>query len=197
MKGNHRSGRLGVAQVGQHQAVAVDDTRTGGQQSPDAGHRRFQVAHLLRRFPDEIRHAVRRGFLLQLGKRRHLGGVRRDDQLAAARMSDAVRLAITIERELAGDAGPCLQTSGRVVDAGMDDFGIARGGLAADLAGPLQHQYIAASQRQRAGHCKTDHAGPDHDGIDAFGRAHLTLKSKGAASSQRKLPSSCRINSGK
>ena len=96
---------LGVALVGEHQAVAVDDAgrgreqraavqNTSGSSSRDRG--RLQ--------PFEIGHAVGRGLGADLLERRLLGLGGGDDQLAAAPVRHAVLGAVGVELVLAGDA---------------------------------------------------------------------------------------------
>jgi hypothetical protein len=50
----------------------------------------------------------------------------------------------------------------------MDDFGIARAGLAADRVMALQHQHLAPVQSQPAGDREADDPGADDDCVDAF-----------------------------
>ena len=96
---------------------------------------------------------------------------RRDDELAAAPVADAARFAVRIEQAPAGDAEPRLQRRRRVVEAGVDDFAVARAGAVADAGCRLEHDRLAAAQRQLARDREADRAGPDDDGIDAVHRS--------------------------
>ena len=99
--------------------------------------------------------------------------VGRDDQLAAIAMRHAMLGAIGIEHAPAGDAGPRHQAALGIVDAGVDDLGIARAGLGADAFGGLDDDDLTAGKGKRAGHGEADHAGADHDAIDSFERGRI------------------------
>src|SRR5918912_565829 len=82
--------------------------------------------------PIDVRDAIGMRFFAQgteLPELRFAGG---DDQLAAAPVRHAVRGALFIEKMLALDAGARLKRAFRVIDAGVDDFRIARPGMRAD-----------------------------------------------------------------
>src|SRR6185436_6038425 len=89
---------------------------------------------------------------------------------AAAAVADAARFAVWIEQAPAGDAEPRLQRRRCVVKAGVDDFAVARAGAVADAGGCLEHDRLAAAQRELARDRQADRAGPDDDGIDAVHR---------------------------
>ncbi len=53
----------------------------------------------------------------------------------------------------------------------MDDLAVARAYLAADQAVALEHDDLAARERQRPGNGQPDHAGADDDALDLLGHA--------------------------
>ena len=71
-----------------------------------------------------------------------------------------------IERVLARDAYPRLQAVDRVVEAGVDDPGIARADLRADDAVAFEDDHFAPAQRQGARDREPDDAGAYHDALD-------------------------------
>ena len=91
---------------------------------------------------------------------------RRDDQLAAIAMRNAVVAAILVERVLAADAHLRHQAAGAVIDAGVDHLAVARGGHGADAFGGLQHDHFAARLRQPPCDRKADHPRSDDDAIN-------------------------------
>ena len=82
--------------------------------------------------------------------------------------------AIGVEQAPAGDAGPRHQAALGVVDAGVNDLGIARAGLGADAFGGLDDDDLTAGKGKRPGDREADHTGADHHAIDSFeqGRIH-------------------------
>ena len=92
----------------------------------------------------------------------------RDDDLSAVRMRDTVVAAIVVEQPLALDAEARLERTLRVVDAGVDQFGIAGAGVLADAVLGLEDQHLATGECQFAGDGEAHHAGADHGAVDAF-----------------------------
>src|SRR5712671_4455656 len=91
---------------------------------------------------------------------------RRDDQLAAVAMRDAVVAAILIKRALAADAHPRHQAPRRIIDAGVDHFAVARRRYGADALRRLQDDYLAARLRQPPRDGETDHPRTDNDTLN-------------------------------
>ena len=110
---------------------------------------------------------------------------RRDDQLAAIAMRDAVVAAIAVERVLAADAHLRHQAAGAVIDAGVDHLAVARGGHGADALGRLQHDHFAAGLGQPPRDRKPDHPRSDNDAINlvhvSFRSGNLARRSARAA----------------
>ena len=166
LQGQHGSRRLRIAQIGQHQRVAVDDPGRGRVQRGDAAQRRLHAHGFGRRDFGHVGNPVFvRSFLdsLQLGNLACMG---RDDQLAAAPVRDPVLVAVGVEALAPLDAGARLERPLRVVDPGVDDLGIARAGVGADRFLGLEDHHLAAGPGQRPRHREPDHAGPDHDAFD-------------------------------
>jgi hypothetical protein len=59
-----------------------------------------------------------------------------------------------------------LQAAGRIVDAGMDDLGIASRRLFADARVSFEYDDLAAGARQGAADGKSDDARADYDRVD-------------------------------
>ena len=173
VEGEHRAVALGVALQGQHVGVAVDDAGGGREQRRRAVqvglHRDrlggAQEAHAL--------DAIGLGAALDLGQLLALGLVGGDDQLAAIAVRHAVLGAVGIEQAPAGDAGARHQAALGIVDAGVDDLGIARAGLGADAFGGLDDDDLTAGKGKGAGDGEADDAGADHNAVDGFERGRI------------------------
>jgi hypothetical protein len=94
---------------------------------------------------------------------------RRDDDLAAALVRDAAFVAVRRQRRRALHAQACLQRSGGVVDARMDDAAVATGLMPRDLRLLVEHDepqpWMAPHQGAR--HCETENARPDDGDVCA------------------------------
>ncbi|OWK19426.1 hypothetical protein AJ88_41205 [Mesorhizobium amorphae CCBAU 01583] len=170
-EGERRAGGFGVAVQRQHQRVAVDDAGRRRQQRAGAGQMRLKAFRLLARQQFEIGNAA----ALRIGPDRlqpvELRRFDGNDQLAGAGMADAALAAIGIEPFAPFDAEPRLQASRRIVDAGVDDFGIARTRSGADVCGLFDHQHFAAGQSECAGDGEADDTRPGNNAIDCVHRA--------------------------
>ena len=91
-----------------------------------------------------------------------------DDDLAKLPMRHTAFGAIGVKPELALAAEPRFQRTWPIVDAGVDDFGIAAAGLAADDAFLFQDEHFSALCSERSPASKANHAGADHHAIDMF-----------------------------
>jgi hypothetical protein len=157
---------FGVAEQRQHVGMAVDDAGGGGQQRGVAVQRRLQRAGFGPRQGLQIAHAI--GFGVGPDRLQFLGFRRRgrDDQLAAIAVRNAVVPAVLIERHPSGDAHPRHQAAGLVIDTGVDHLAVARRRDRADSFSRLQHDHLAACQRQPPRHGKADHPRSDNDAIN-------------------------------
>ena len=150
----------------QHVGVAVDDTGRWRQQRRHAIDLRLEPACLGRRQRHEIVDAVGdRGLVkpFELAELVRGGG---HQQFRAPLVRHAAPLAEPVELVLALDAQLRAQTAGRIVDAGVDHLGVARGRLRADQLVLLEHHDLLARHRQRTADRQADHAGADDDGLD-------------------------------
>ena len=136
-----------------------------------AGDIRLHGHGLLRREMLKIVDAVRVGACENRRELVLLIVVGRDDQFAAAPMFYAALSAKLVQRLLARNAQLRLGAARRIIDARMDDLGIARTGAGADGGLSFDDDNVAAGQSQRARHRQADNAGACHDRIDAFGHA--------------------------
>jgi len=115
--------------------------------------------------PGEVRHAIAHSGVEIPLQRLALVIGRRDDQLAAAPVPDAAVFAITIEPLAAPHAQHGLQAAGRVVKAGVDDFGIAAARVRPVHGLPLEDQSLDARHREAPRHREPDDAATDDDAI--------------------------------
>ena len=146
-----RAGPLGVAQQRQHQAVAVEDAGRFRIQPGDRPHRRFQAADFGGGERPE-RHAVGRRPLGVTGQRRQFRFLAGHQHLADPAMGDTALGAVAIQQRLASHAQLGLERTRRVVEAGVDDFGVMRRGLSAELLQRFQDQHLATGVGQFSGH---------------------------------------------
>ncbi len=168
LEGDHRAVRLRVALQREHEGVAVDHPGRGREVGRHATQLRLERARLGGGERPQVGHPVRLGLPTDRVQLRELvlgGG---HEQLAAAPVGDAALVAVAVERVLARDAEARLERAGRVVDAGVDDLGVARAGLGADRVGGLQDHYLPAGEREGARHGQADDTGADYDGVQAI-----------------------------
>ena len=120
--------------------------------------------------PLKVEHAtgarVRFDFLQ--GRQVRIGGGNRE--LAAAPMRDAPLGTVAVQKIAAGDAQPRFEGIGLVVDAGMNDFTIARTGMHAEVAFAFENDHFPATSRQRPGHGQANDPCADHNAIDVVQR---------------------------
>ncbi len=147
--------------------MAVDDAGRRRQQRSFALQRRLEIARLGAAQQAQAFHPIGRGTLLDRAQPLDLLRRGRDDELAAAPVADPVRLAVRIEQAAAPDAQLRLQRPGCVVEAGVDDFAVARADAAADACLGFEHEGLVAVQSKLARNGKADHAGTHDHGIDA------------------------------
>ena len=108
LQGEHRTRAFGIAQVGAHQGVAVDDSRGGRVQARHAVQLRFHRASLRRARAHDIGDAVGVRSLADALQVLHLRGVCGDDQLAAAPVGHSTLGAVGVQ------ALPTLQAGARL-----------------------------------------------------------------------------------
>ena len=170
--------RLRVTLERQHEGVTVDDAGRGRKQRAVRPERRLERAGLRAAEPEEVVDAVRLRLCLERRKLGDLALVGGDDQLAAAPVLHAVLAAEAVKHRLALDAEPSLGKAGRVIDASVDDFAVARTHPRPDSAFRLDDDHLAANPRQRARDRETDHTGADDEALDCV---HGSLQRLGAA----------------
>ena len=133
-----------------------------------------------------------RAAALELVEAGQLGLVERDDQLAAALGGDRVALAERVQLARAADAQLRLQRAGRVVDAGVDDAGVAAGLVAADLVLLVEHHdrgaRVAAGELARGG--QADDAGADDRDVAARRRVTQRAVRRRPRGSPSRIPDS-------
>ena len=141
-EGDGAAAILEIALHGEHVAVAVDDAGGGRMECRRAGDVRLHGHGLLRREMLKIVDAVRVGACENRRELVLLIVVGRDDQFAAAPMFYAALSAELVQRLLARNAQLRLGAARRIIDARMDDLGIARTGARADHRTRLRRQRL-------------------------------------------------------
>src|SRR3954452_2848695 len=135
-----------------------------------------EVVELVAAQAGQLGHAGDAAPPLELVEGGQLGGVERDDHLAAALVGDPPVLAVGVEIPRALNAQPRLERTGRVVDAGVDHAAVAGGLVPPRLCLALEHDHsrAGAAQQHLARHRQPHDAGANDRDV-AFGRsAHAT-----------------------
>src|SRR5256886_3905362 len=164
----HRAVRLGVAEVREHQRVAVDDAGRGRVERGDAVQLGLERERLLARHPHHVGDAigVRPSLdFLQLPPPALVAGY---DQLAAAPVLDALRDAVLVEQPLSLHAARRLEAAFRVIDSRVIVFRIARVGVRADRFFGFQVDAFAVCRGEAGGHREADISRAEDDGLYAF-----------------------------
>ena len=142
---------FGVALQGQHVGVTVDDARCRRQQRCGAAQVGFELGGDIAAQKLHTLDTVGLGAAFDRLQEIALLAVGRHDQLAAIAVRYAVLLAVVIEQAPALDAGARHQAALGIVDAGVDDLGVARAGPGADALGSLENDDLTAGKGKRAG----------------------------------------------
>src|SRR5260221_4240218 len=158
--------------------MAVDDPGRGRDEAAERGERRLDPAKRVGAEEFEILDAVRRRLGADALEQAELALLAGDDELAQPFVRHAALGAIGVEHLAAGDAGARLETTPRIIDAGMDDLAVARGGLEADAVFALQHHHLDAGARQRPRHREPDHPGADDDAFDRFRHGYILRETR-------------------
>jgi hypothetical protein len=96
------------------------------------------------------------------------------DQLAAALVRDTTFLTIPIQLLPPAHAQACLAAARRVIQAGVDHFGISAAGVRTRDGFALEHDCFQAGARHPSGDGQSDHAGANDDAVHAFHRLACT-----------------------
>jgi hypothetical protein len=130
--------------------MAIENARGGGIQAGQRVNRRFQAANIggCQRLQGD---AIGGGPFGVMGQQGQFCGVAGHQQLADGAMGDAPLSAIAVKPFPARYAQAGFQRTRRVIQAGVDDFRIARRGLRTKAFLRFQNQHFMARQRQRSG----------------------------------------------
>ena len=142
----------------------------GRKESARARHLRLQLPHLPRIESHEVTDPVAPRSLDEGVHGVELIVPGRNHELAGAGVGDPVACAEFIERVPARDAHPRLQAAVRVVEAGVDDAGVARADFRADGVVALEDDHLAPAQGQGTRDREPDNAGAYHDAFNAIHR---------------------------
>ncbi len=159
---------LQLAPQRQHATVAIDDAGFRRQECADADKFRLErargiAADHFQPF-DAVLQSLRQD-RFDFGKLCRIG---RHDELAAFAMRDAARSAEFIEHAPPARAVTGAERAGRIINAGMNDFAVARGHSVADAAGRLGNDHVMAAQRRRARDRKPDNTRANHQYLHGF-----------------------------
>ena len=166
MEGDHRAVVLRLALVAQHQRVAVDDPGRGREEPGHPAQPRLERAGAGRRRGARGRRRRCRGRPGRCPRARPPAPASVATMiLPSRRCGTPCAAAVGVEHRLAGDAEPRLGRALRIVDAGVDDLGVARAGVAADQPLLLEHHHLAPGPRQRPGDGEPDHARAHHHAL--------------------------------
>src|SRR5260221_2014853 len=115
---------LHIARIGGGDACVVDDASVRRPDGHDSGGVRLDLAQALR--PDHLdsHDAVGGPPPIQLFEPRELALIEGDDELAAQLKRNRVLFTEGYQATMSLDAGPCLERSGRVVDAAVQDAAV-------------------------------------------------------------------------
>ena len=158
----HGAPLLRRAEVGEHQAVTVDDAGFRRPERGEAGQIRLPRPRLRRADARHAFDAIHHSFGEDAVQPLHLSLRVGDDELAAFPCGDPMRGAPVIETPAPLHAHPRLQAAFRVIDPGMDHFGIAGRGFRPERPRRLKDHHLATRRRQRPRDGQSDHPGADH-----------------------------------
>ena len=185
----NRAGRLRLAEQAEHEAVGVENAGRRRVQRRDAMQCRLHHPRRGAIQPADVLDPVAPGPVLEGAQRRQFDFAGGDDELAAAFMADAVPRQVVVEALAAAATEPRLQAVRRVVDPGVDDFGIARTDLAAEGGVGLDDDHLATGPGQAAGDRQADDPGADDDTLDPFSHVRPKPVSKPSRSLSRSVSS--------
>ena len=162
---------LDLALQRQHIAVAVEHTALGGQQrrlDPQLGLHRQGLS---RREPLHAFHVVGDRLIKDGVQPLDLVRLGRDDQLAALPVLDLVAFQKGIEGAPPLDAEPRLQRASRIIEAAVNDLGVARRHPLTDRAFLFQDQHRQSPRRERTTAGQADRAGAHHRRVEVEAQA--------------------------
>ncbi len=123
MKDQRRAPGFGISLQRQHQAMGVDDA--GGRRPQRSNARQLRLQRLGVLQPLQVIDAIAPALLQQTLQGHTLRIIGGDDQLAQTLIADAALVAVSVKALLALHAQLRLETPARVIDTGVDHFGIA------------------------------------------------------------------------
>ena len=126
--------------------------------------------------PDEIGDAVGLGLGFERGELVDLARVHRHQELAASLVGNAELLAERVQHRFAVDAEPRLVEPRRIVDAGVDDFAVARTDPRADPAFAFDDDHLPPGAGERPRDGEADDARADDQTLDQFHPSTLCSK---------------------
>ena len=145
----------------------------GDSSARSATQRGLERARLLAAQPDEIGDAVGLGLGFERSEFVDLACVRRHQELAASLVRNAELSAKRVQHRFAVDAEPRLVEPRRIIDAGVDDFAVARTDARANSALALDDDHLPPGPSERPRNGKADDPRADDETLNQF---HLQPK---------------------
>ena len=124
----------------------------------------------------QIVDTVDRGAAFDVVEKLDLRIVRGNDQFAAAFVLDPVAFAIGVHHVAAFDAEPRFVGILAVVDAGVDDLGIAGTGAGPDHIRAFENDDLVPRHGERPRRRQTDHTGADNDASNSIDHENSVRK---------------------
>ena len=165
---DHRAMGLGVAAQRQHERMAVDDAGRGRQQRTLRDQCGLERARLLAAEPREIGDSISLCLGFERSELVNLSRVHRHQELAATLVGNSELLAKRIQHRFALDAEPRLVEPRRIIDAGVDDFAVARTDPRADPGLFFDDDRLPPGPSERPRNGKTNDARADDETFDRF-----------------------------
>ena len=148
--------------------MAVNDAGRRRKQAAHGAHRGLELGNAARVEPFEIGDAVRFGVHLQALERRDFVVAARDDEFTETTVRNVVLRAVLVKKRLAAHARDGLLRLLRVIDACVNDLGIARARVRTENRLGFEHQHRAPRERERTPDREPDDSGTDDRHVHAF-----------------------------
>jgi hypothetical protein len=152
--------------------MRVEHAALGRVQRAHGAQRRLQGQGLRGVQAGDALHAIGFGACGQRIERCQFAVLRGHDELAALVVGDMVAVEKLVQQAPAFHAEARLQRARRVVQAGVDHLGVARGDARAHAALALQHGHAKALARQRIATRQAHRTGPHHDCVKVGAHGH-------------------------
>ncbi len=162
VEGEGAAGRFRIALEADHQCVAVNDACGWGPDGRHTGQGGFHRAGLLAAQQLQVGHAITGGLVDDALEGLDFARVACHDEFTRVAVWDPAIGAIGVEPVFSGDTAPCFQAILWIIDAGVDDFAVARAGFPANARMALNDEHALARQCKAPCRGESDDAGADN-----------------------------------